>query len=47
MFTLSKKKRRYSESLLQGMCCGMFCLDGDVVFIHSKHVNEIGSSTLI
>ena len=24
---------------LQGMCCGMFCLDGEVVFIHSEPVN--------
>ena len=22
------------------MCCGMFCLDGEVVFIHSKQVNN-------
>ena len=29
------------------MCFGMFCLDGYVVFIYSKHVNKIGSSTLI
>ena len=29
------------------MCCGMFCLDGEVVFIHSKYLNKIGSSTLI
>ena len=29
------------------MGCGMFCTDGEVVFIHSKHVNKIGSSTLI
>ena len=29
------------------MCFGMFCLDGEAVFIHSKHVNKIGSSTLI
>ena len=29
------------------MCCSMYCLDGEVVFIHSKHVNKIGSSTLI
>ena len=32
---------------LQGMCCGMFCLDGEVLFIHSKHEKKIGSSTLI
>ena len=25
----------------------MFCLDGKVVFIHSRHVNKIGSITLI
>ena len=30
-----------------GMCCGMFCLDGEVIFIHSKHVKQIGSSPLI
>ena len=24
-----------------------YFLDGEVVFIHSKHVNQIGSSTLI
>ena len=24
---------------LQGICCGMFCLDGEVVLIHSKHEN--------
>ena len=29
------------------MCCSMFCLDGEVVSINSKHVNKIGSSTLI
>ena len=32
---------------LQGMCCGMFCIDGEVVFIHSKLVNKIRSNTLI
>ena len=26
------------------MCCGMFCLDGEVVFIHSKQVNKLGPS---
>ena len=29
------------------MSCGIFCLGGEVVFIHSKNVNKIGSSTLI
>ena len=29
------------------MCCSMYCLDGEVVFIRSKHVNKIGSRTLI
>ena len=29
------------------MYCGMFCLDGEVVFIHSNHVIKIGSCTLI
>ena len=29
------------------MCCGMFCLDGEVIFIRSKHVNKIVSSTLV
>ena len=29
------------------MCYSLFCLDGEVIFIHSKHVNKIGSSTLI
>ena len=29
------------------MCFSMFCLDGEVLFIHAKHVNEIGSRTLI
>ena len=29
------------------MCCSMFSLDGEVVFIHSKHMNKIGSITLI
>ena len=24
------------------MCCGMFCLDQEVIFIHSKQVNKIG-----
>ena len=31
---------------LQRLCCGMFSLDGEVVFIHSKHEIKIGSSTL-
>ena len=29
------------------MGCGMFCLNGEVVFIHLKQVNKIGSGTLI
>ena len=29
------------------MCRGMFSLYGEVVFIHSKHVNKIVSCTLI
>ena len=29
------------------MCCSIFCLDGEVVFINSKHENKIGFSTLI
>ena len=29
------------------MSCGMFSLYGEVVFIHSKHVNKIVSCTLI
>ena len=29
------------------MCCSMFCLYGEVVFIHSEEMNKIGSSTLI
>ena len=29
------------------MGCGMFCLDGEIVFTHAKHVNQIGFSTLI
>ena len=28
------------------MCCGRFCLDGEVIFNHSKQVNKIGSSSL-
>ena len=32
---------------LQGMCLNEFCLDGEVVFIHLKLVNKIGSSKLI
>ena len=29
------------------MCFGMFCQDGEVVFIHSKQVFKTGPSTLI
>ena len=50
-FTLSKTPLRYSESLpvLEATKNELWYvfLDGEVVFIHSKHVNKIGSSTLI
>ena len=29
------------------MWCGMFCLDGEVVFIHLKQMDKIGSSALV
>ena len=29
------------------MCCGMFLLDGEVVFMPSKNLNKIVSRTLI
>ena len=32
---------------LKEVCFGMFCLDGDVVFIHSKQVFKTGPSTLV
>ena len=32
---------------LYSMCCSKFCLVGEVVFLHSKHVNKISPSTFM
>ena len=32
---------------IKEVCCGMFCLDGEVVFVHSQQVDKTGPSTLI
>ena len=51
VFTLCINLLRYSENSLfwrlQEMCCGMFCLDGEIIFIHSIQVNITGCITLI
>ena len=47
--TESAQWGRFSENHKGYKKCAVvcFCLDGEVVFINSKHVNKIGSSTLI
>ena len=50
-FTISIKPRGTSKICtswrLKWVCCAMFCLDGDVVFIRSKQVYKTGPRTLI
>ena len=36
-----------SPEMLKEVCFGMFCLDVDVVFIHSKQVFKTGPSTMV
>ena len=44
---IKKKEKKKKILSAEDLCCCMHCLDGEVVFIHSKYVNKIVSSTPI